>query len=65
MVFPVQNEKNEHRHWIPHIQISLNTKFQFKMTILIFWTKFAQKWYFQSKTKKMSIAIEFRIFKLV
>ena len=47
------------------IGISLNTKFQFELTILIFWTKFAQKGYFQSKTAKMNTTIEFCIFKLV
>ena len=34
------------------------------MTILIFWTKFAQKWCYGSKAEKMSIIIEFCIFKL-
>ena len=28
-------------------------------TILIFWTKFAQKWYFRSKTEKMNHTIQF------
>ena len=42
-MFPVQNRKREQRHQILHIQISLGTKFQFKLTILIFWAKFAQK----------------------
>ena len=35
--------RSEHPHWILHIRISLSTKFQPKLTILIFWTKFAQK----------------------
>ena len=34
------------------IQITVDTKFQPKLIILIFWTKFAQKGYFQSKMKK-------------
>ena len=31
----------EHNHLIQHIQISLNTQFNLKQTVLIFWTKFA------------------------
>ena len=31
----------------------------------MFWNKFTQKWYFQSKTKKVNITIEFCIFELV
>ena len=34
-----------------HVQISPDTKFQPKLTILIFWTKFAQKGYFRSKAE--------------
>ena len=64
-VSPVQNRKSEQRHWILHIRISLFTKFQLKLTILIFWTKFVQKGYFQSKTEKVNITIKFCIFKLV
>ena len=41
------------------------TKFQLELTILILWIKFAQKRYFQSKTEKMSINIEFYIFELM
>ena len=33
------NRKSEHDHWILHVRISLGTKFQLKLTILIFWTK--------------------------
>ena len=32
-------------------KVFLNTKFQLKLKILIFWTKFAQKGYFWFKTK--------------
>ena len=35
-----------------HIQINLGIKSQFKLTILIFWTKFAQTGCFQSKKEK-------------
>ena len=48
-----------------HIQISLDTKFQLKLTNLICWTKFALKGYFQSKIEKVSIAIELCLFELV
>ena len=53
-VFPVKNRKIEQHHWILHIQISLGTKFELKLTILISWTKFAPKAYFQSKSGKMN-----------
>ena len=35
-VFPVENRKNGHHHWILYIWISLGTKFQLKLIILIF-----------------------------
>ena len=60
-VFPAENRKSEH-HWILSIWISLGAKFQLKLTILSFWTKFAQKRYFQSEIKKVNTAIEFCIF---
>ena len=63
-IFPVKNRKSEHNPWILHIRISIGTTFQFKLTILIFWTKFAQKGYFWSKTNKVNIIIEFCIFEL-
>ena len=39
--------------------------FQLKLRILIFWTKFAQKVYFLSKTENVNSAIEPCIFELV
>ena len=45
--------------------ISQGTKFQIKLTILIFWTKFVQKGYFRSKTENVNTNIEFFIFELV
>ena len=57
-------QKSEHHHWILHIWISLSTKFQVKLTVLIFWNKFALKGYFQSKTEEVNITIEFCIFGL-
>ena len=35
-----------------HIQKSLGTKFQLKLTIFNIWTKLTQNWYFQCKNKK-------------
>ena len=64
-VFPVRNRKSEHRHWILHIWIRLGTKFQLKLTVFIFWIKFAQKGFFPSKTEKVKATIEFCIFELV
>ena len=56
---------SEHHRWILDFRNSLDTKFQLKLTILIFWTKFAKKGYFQSKAEKLNITIEFCIFELV
>ena len=55
--FPGINRKSEHHHWILLIQISLDTKFQLKLTVLIFLTKFAQKGYFPSKTEKSHLYV--------
>ena len=35
-----------------HIQISLDSKFQFQQTILSFWNNFPKQEYFQTKTEK-------------
>ena len=61
-VFSVQSRKSEQHHWILHIRISLGTKFQLKVTILIFWTKFSRKVCFRSKTGRVNTTIEFCIF---
>ena len=48
--FRSKTKKSEHHHWILHIRVSLRTKFQLKLTILIFLlTKFDQKESFRSK----------------
>ena len=44
--------------------MSPSTKFQNKLTILIFWTKFTQKGYLRSKSEKVNITTEFCTFKL-
>ena len=49
---PVENKKSEHHHGILHIRISLGTKFQLKLIISSFWTKFTQKRYFQLKAEQ-------------
>ena len=38
-VFPMENGKSEHHHWILYIWISLSTKFQLKLKFLIFGPK--------------------------
>ena len=64
MIFVVENERSEYHHWILDIRISLSIKFHLKLTILIFWTKFAQEGYFLSKTKKVNSIIELSEFEL-
>ena len=64
-VFRVVNRKSERHHWILSTWIILSIKFQVKLTKLIFWTKFALKGYFRSKTEKVNITTEFCIFELV
>ena len=58
-MFSVENAKSEHHQWILLIQISLGSKVQLKLTILISWTKFDQKGYFRSKTKKRTPSMNF------
>ena len=62
-VFSVENGRSEYHYWILHFQISRGTKFQLKLSILIFWTKFTQKQCFWSE--KVNISIELCIFQLV
>ena len=61
----VKNRKSKHRKLIPHIRISHGTEFQLKLTVLIFWTRFAPKMFFRSKTEKLNTTIEFYVFELV
>ena len=65
-VFPIQNRINEHQHRIPHICVSLCTKYKMSLqkAILNFQTKFSQKGYFRSNAGKMNITTGFCIFKL-
>ena len=58
-------KKGESHQRIFHIQKSLGSKCQLQQTILIFGNTFLKKGYFQSKTKKMNIPIEFFVFELL
>ena len=59
------SKKSEYQHWILHIRISSGSTFQLKLTSLIFLAKFAHKWYFRSKTKKLNSTIGFCMFELI
>ena len=48
----LKQKTNEQHHRILHMRISLGTKFQVKLTFLIFLIKFVQKRTFRSKTEK-------------
>ena len=63
-VFLIKNRTNEHHHSILHVRIGVGTKFQPKVRILIFWTKFARKGHFHSKTKKVNNVIKLYVFEL-
>ena len=52
-VFLVKKWNSEHHHWVPHIEISLSTKFLLKLIILIFLTRFAPKRLFWSRIEKV------------
>lgn len=63
-VFPVQHRKYVYHHRIPHIQISLCTKFYLNKQIWIFDPKLFGIEYFQSKLDKVNIAVKFNISEL-
>ena len=44
-IFLVQNRKSPYHNWILHIRFRLGSKFQLKMTTLIFGGKFVQNWF--------------------
>ena len=52
------------KKWTPPLN-SAYSKFQLKLIIFIFWTKFAPKRCFRSKTENVNTTIEFCIFELV
>ena len=51
-VFSIENGKSELQHWFLLIQINAGTKFQLKLTILIFCTKFTQNGLFLVEGRK-------------
>ena len=53
------------KKWTAPLQISLGRKFQLKVTIFIFWAKFAPKSISNLHQKKMNTTIKFCIFKSV
>ena len=53
MIFMVKNKNIEHNHCIAPIQGSLGTKFQLKLTVLIFFEQIYPKRIFWSKTEKV------------
>ena len=55
---------NEYHHLTLHTRISLDIKFQLKLTVLSFWTKSAQNKCFREKSRKVNISIELCLFKL-
>ena len=55
--FQYKKEKSQQQHWIRHIRITLGTKFQLKLTILIFLARFSKKGNFQSKTEKWHLRV--------
>ena len=61
--------KSKTLQWRPLLKCAYSnwstTKFHLNPKILIFWIKFTQKVYFQSKTEKVNSSIEFCIFELV
>ena len=61
LVFSAQNRKSKHYYRIKHIPISVDPQFHLKQIIFIFWTKFAQKGYFRSKTEKVNVTIEINV----
>ena len=60
-MFSALNRKSKHCYRIKHIPISVDPQFHLKQIIFIFWTKFAQKGYFRSKTEKVNVTIEINI----
>ena len=56
-VFPVKNRKNEHPQWILLLINTLGTKFQLALSILIIWSKFSLKEYFEMKTEESRLGV--------
>ena len=58
-IFLEEKRKSEEPPGRLHVPISLGTKYQLIQTILIFWTKFAHKGFWGSKTQKVNITTDF------
>ena len=58
-IFLVENRESQHHHWTYYIRISLGNKCQLKLTILIFWTTFVQKWCFWPIKEKWTPPLNF------
>ena len=52
----MENRKSEYRHLILHYIGLLEPNLKLKLTILIFWIKFAQKGYFRCKTETLQFS---------
>ena len=50
--FLIKNEKSEHQNWIAHVRISVGTKFQLKLIILIFLDQICPKRVLLIKNRK-------------
>ena len=64
-VFPVKNRKKEHHHVSLHIWISLCAKFNLKLIILSFWTRFIIKRHFQLRTEQAVYKLQAVVFFIV
>ena len=51
-ILPIENKRNEHHYWVLYIGVNLSTKFQLKLGILIFWTKFVPESVFTIRNGK-------------
>ena len=56
-IFVVENERNEHHHWILDVRISLSIKFYLKLTISIFGPNLPKKGIFYRKRKKWTASL--------
>ena len=59
-----QKRKSDHQHWTINIRISLDTKFQLKLIIVISWTNVAPKKVFPIENEKVTSITEFCIFRI-
>ena len=60
----VKNGKSEHHSRVLHNLISLDTKFQLKLTVLVIWPNLPKK-DISGQNGKMNTILEFSIFELI